>query len=563
MRGADDHPTPPAVAERRIAVLALATQTVCDDLLGALASPAAAGPDDAQASPTLRICGSTPDLLRAIRTAQEEYLVFSRRPGLVWDEPLVRRVAREIAAVEDLDIPWFCLCAEGVDIDGESFASAFFNYEPTLVPDRGRRLIVQTAGTLCVVKAAALRSLGLLPAIYPDLQGYLNALIAIAYARGDASLFSSHLFPCVAEHRALHYLRLEEQLFGFSPEALLPSADVAALFPTGVSRQALLTDWVATLQATLRARHRFSFVVRTLFRRGHLLRRCLISIDYLRSSLGIPVEIVLASDVPAETAEGEMLTLGQEFPHLTFVLADGGALPGHSRVRNLMAGLQATTGARVCIIDDDDYYAPQATAVFETACAFGTEWLIVFDTQIIEEKWLEASVKWHKEIVGYGPRFDAKSWATTLRGSNSIPLCGLIHPGWFARQVASEYVYDFDLSEDFVFHLLCFSHPKRPPIRLVEGVSAYQSHRVGSDNVSNVEDRTGWVVDTGNGLYQLLFESGRTFDVISSAEAAGHPAAPQGRLAALEAELERANRGQAGATRLLVKLVRQATSGAS
>jgi hypothetical protein len=143
---------------------------------------------------------------------------------------------------------------------------------------------------------------------------------------------------------------------------------------------------------------------------------------------------------------------------------------------------------------------------------------------------------------------------TTLRGSNSIPLCGVIHPGWFVREVTQEYVYRFDLSEDFIFHLLCFSHPKRPPIKTVAQICAYQSHRVADDNVSNVQDRTKWVVDTGNGLYQLLFEHGRTFDVISLAEVACGEGWLHGRLQALQAELDRALQGQAQATRLLAQI---------
>jgi hypothetical protein len=184
---------------------------------------------------------------------------------------------------------------------------------------------------------------------------------------------------------------------------------------------------------------------------------------------------------------------------------------------------------------------PQAISAFVHACEFGTEWLILFDTQVVIEKWTATGVKPHREIIGYGQRYYAKLWSATLRASNSIPLCGVIHPGCFVRQVACEYVYDFDLSEDFVFHIMCFAHPNRPSIKVIEELCAHQSHRTGEDNVSNVEDRTGWAAETGNGLYQLLFQRGRTFEVISAGETNAGEVSVRERIEFLEAEITRLN----------------------
>lgn len=539
-----------------IAILALGAQAIRDDLVESLAEavPATRAPVAA-----LRPVAGLAELSRAIASAREDYLVFSLRPGLIWDSHLAGRVASEIAAMEADGVPWLCLCADGVDLAGIPHVSAFFNFEPTLNPDRGRRLVVQSGWTLCVVKTASLRAVTGRAVVPADLQAHLGALVLAGYARGLASVFCSRLFPCVSEHRALDYPRLDDALAALRPEALLAEADARDLFPDSVPRMALLTAWVGTLEAALQVRHRYSFVVRTIFRRPHLLRRCLISIEYLRSSLGIDVEVVLGTDSPADLVETEVAMLRHEFPRLVFVVARGDGFRGTSRVRNLLAGVQATSGARVCIIDDDDYFAPQAVKCLEQASAFGREDLVIFDTQIIGEKWLRASTKWHKEIVSYGTVFEAKNWATTLRATNSIPFCGVIHPGWFVRQVASEYAYDYDLSEDFVFHLLCFAHPRRPALRIIDGVCAYQSHRAGEDNVSNVADRTGWVSDTGNGLFQLLFEQGRTFDVVSGEVQAGEPPLRH-RIAMLESDLRRAEQARLDATNLLATVIRRATA---
>ena len=497
---------------------------------------------------SIRTVASVPDLLRAMSTAQEDYLVFSGRPGLIWDRHLLQRVARELAAVEDIDMPWFCLCAEGQDLDGKNYAAAFFNNEPTLSPDRGRKLIVQTAGTLYVVKTATMRALGPAAMITSDLVAFMNTLIVVAYGRGFASVFTSGLFPCLAEHRSLSYIDLDQQLANIHLIRLLAPADVTGFFPPGVSNRALVAAWIQGVASSLQAKHSFSFVIRTLFRRTQMLRRCLISIEYVRISLGIPVEIVIATDADNVEISASVNELRKDFPNLKFVLASGDSANQYpySRVRNLIAGLKATTGERVCIIDDDDYYAPQAVSSFNQACEFGADDLVIFGTQIVYESWIAAKVKHHVRITGYGTRYDAKAWANTLRGSNSIPLCGLIHPGWFARQVAQEYVYDFDLSEDFAFHLRCFAHPKRPLIRVIDDVCAYQSHRANDDNVSNVEDRASWVVDTGNGLFQLLFEENRTFDGVSQIQVQSNES---DRIATLEAVVIRANQGRDDAVR--------------
>jgi energy-coupling factor transporter ATP-binding protein EcfA2 len=563
-RDLDEVSDPHSSTERSVGILTLARQILWNDLTempAEYAIGAGVSPDD-NAPPwttSFRIYGSAADLMRAIATSQEDYLVFSPRPGLIWDRNLVLRIERELAAFESLSIPWFCLSADGLAFDGTQYAAAFFNNEPTLVPDRGRRLIVQTAGTIYVFKVPVFRELGARRVAGTDLVLFINNMIVIAYGRGFGSFFTSGLYPCISEHRSLPYVGIEEQLISLDLGVLLNPADSHELFPREVSRRYLLGAWVETLSSVLAVKHRFSFVIRTLFRRQHLLRRCLISIDYIRRSLGIFVEIVLASDTDEPEGNSSVHELSLEFPHMTFVVADGRKGNGYSRVRNLIAGLQKSTGTRVCIIDDDDYYTPEAVVSFAKSCEFGAEQLVIFDTQIIVEKWTSAGVKFHKEIVQYGELFRAKLWTVTLRGSNSIPLCGIIHPGWFIRQVAQEYVYDFDLSEDFVFHLICLTHPNRPTVKVVEGVGAHQSHRVGDDNVSVVQDRTKWVLDTGNGLYQFLFMERRSLDVVSGGEVNAGEVSAHDRVKSLEIELARSNQAHSRATEALAGLIARTT----
>ena len=504
---------------------------------------------------SIQTATSVAGLFRAFWTTTDGYLTFSPRPGLIWDRQLVARIGREIQAVETLGWPWFCLSADGADLAGRTYAAAFFNNEPTLVPDRGRRPIVESAGTIFVVRMASFHALGLRRFTGTDLTAVLNDLILIAYGRGFGSYFTSGLYPCLEERRSLDYTPIDDLLVRLNPLTFLPPSDADELFPDGVARREILSAWSDVVDAACSVKRRLSFVVRTLFRRNDLLRRCLISIEYLRSSLDLTVEVVIASDADSTLVADGVRQLSIEFPALKFVTADGRAEAGHSRVRNLIAGICATTGSRVCIIDDDDYYTPQAVVIFAQACAFDLEQMVIFDTQVIVEKWIHTGVKAHREVLAYKDLFAAKNWAVTLEGSNSIPLCGIIHPGWFVRRVAKEYTFDYDCSEDFIFHLYCFAHPMRPPLKIVDGIGAYQSHRDAGDNVMTVGDRRRWVLDTGNGLYGLLFEQGWNFDGVSASGSAGG-ADLRKRVAELEAELASANDALEKSVEALAKVTR-------
>lgn len=78
--------------------------------------------------------------------------------------------------------------------------------------------------------------------------------------------------------------------------------------------------------------------------------------------------------------------------------------------------------------------------------------------------------------------------------------------------------------------------------------------------MSNVEDRTDWVSDTGNGLFQLLFERGRTFEVVSGGEVQSGELHLRARIAHLESDLRRAETARLDATRTLGAVIRQATA---
>lgn len=457
-------------------------------------------------------CDGIHDIRRALMSGNADYIACSMRNSLVWDAPLMERVEAEIAAVNVISADWLCLVAEGVTVEGKWLAAAFFDTERTLTPDRGRNCIVRTSGTFYVFNVTKLRSLGVFPLSNSDFVEMVNELIVIGYANGLGTLQTDRLFPCFADQRSLNYVSLEEQVGRVNAVEFLSNSKMSADELTIPRRCELLREWVRDVTRALAPIHSLSFVVRSIFKRPFLLRRCLISIDYIGRSLDIPVEIVIATDIDPKKADDAISDLSADFPNLRFVRADGNSEPGHSRVRNLIAGIKATTGSRVAIIDDDDFYTPDAVGAFTMSCR--NDHLVLFDTQIVNEKWDNSGVKAQRELISYGYRHEARGWIETVTGYNSIPLCGIIHPGNFARAVIEEYEFRFDYSEDFALHLMTFTHRLRPPMMVLGVLGAFQSHRVGDDNVSTVEDRTPWVLDVGNGTYQLLIERGYAFEVI-------------------------------------------------
>lgn len=199
-------------------------------------------------------------------------------------------------------------------MEGNAYLAAHLAYEPTLTPHRGRRQIIQTAGTIVVVNMSSYHSLGCKPVMSGDLGRLVNDLILLGYARGLGSYFTDALFPCFKEHRYLNYQPVDERLASFNVCAFLSSADADALFPLGVDRRVLVAAWFETISLACRKTHRISFVIRTLFGRMHLLERCLISIEYIRVSTGFPAEIVIATDVGSAVAASEVEKLSDSFP---------------------------------------------------------------------------------------------------------------------------------------------------------------------------------------------------------------------------------------------------------
>ena len=337
----------------------------CQDDVASKALPGTGGPKDGDCGPLSYSFASSAGIVQALRTLHRspidvQYLAFSLRDEIVWDEALARRIIAEIRYFSSTYPDWLLLAANGRDAKDREFSAAYFHYEPDLTPSRDRHAIGAASGLLYVFNLRVLRELGQLTISTSQIENSINAAIIRGYLRDKASFFSPRLFPCFLGMRYLSVPSLTE-IFHWT------FATVKAAEQAETGRELNMFEVEEKFHAVVDAisvSRTISFVVRTLFRRPYLLNRCLISIDYIRRSLGVPVQVVLASDVDVRVARELIPEIKNHFPGIQLVLADGSREVGVSRVRNLKAGIKASTGELACIIDDDDYYLPSACSEF-------------------------------------------------------------------------------------------------------------------------------------------------------------------------------------------------------
>ena len=498
----------------------LPKQVLSDRILVTCKKPAAgkavsdsAGSKYGGADPTSYVFASSAGIVQTLRTlcqgsTEVQYLAFSLCDECVWDESLANRIIDEIDYFSRAYQDWLLLAANGRDAKDRELTAAYFHYEPDLTPSRDRHAIAAASGLLYVFNLRVLRELHQFTVLSSQIDNSINVLIMRGYLRGKASFFSPRLYPCFL---GMRYLSVASLLENFHRTfSLVKAAEQAS---TGNEMDIFeLEERFRAVVDTITVVRPISFVVRTLFSRPYLLNRCLISIDYIRRSLSIPTQVVLASDVHVEIAHEHIAEIQKNFPGIEFVFANGKTEAGVSRVRNLKAGIKTSTGELVCIIDDDDYYLPSACSELARTQSIEYDRLLLLSAQIVNEKWIATERKYERHLISYGTAFLAENWNKTFTGTNQLPLCSVVYPGNFIRALIDDYRFSYDLSEDFILHLMVFGYPRRPEVEVTRGICIHQSHREHSDNVSNVLDRTTWTLDTGNGVFELLFQNGWQFD---------------------------------------------------
>lgn len=249
-----------------------------------------------------------------------------------------------------------------------------------------------------------------------------------------------------------------------------------------------------------------SIVVRTLFKRPHLIHRLMASI--VRASIAdVELEIVLSTDMDIKEATEGLKNLQHLFPTLTLRLAHNSRTEeAHSRVRNLFGGATKATKQYIWFIDDDDYVDPEAMRVLSRQVYFGIKPVFYVGTAVHNEKW---DVRNNGVAVLEDSRFshtwEADGWRKLFTGVNRVPVCGAIMPRDLLLTAIDAFEFRHDFSEDYVLQLLLLTQSDLPAIVEIPEVMSHVSIREVGENTMNLSDRTQWCVDIHGFLWDLMY----------------------------------------------------------
>lgn len=252
-----------------------------------------------------------------------------------------------------------------------------------------------------------------------------------------------------------------------------------------------------------------SIVTRTQFKRPHLLRRLLTSVNRAKID-GIDVEIVLSTDIDQERAERESAKYREEFPGLNICLAFN---PAHrySRVGNMIGGMRASTREYVWMIDDDDYVDLFAFQTLRSVLFGSSRPLIIVSSQTHTESWLNTDTNFpilsSSKPAAHWP---ASGWRDMFGGVNKMPICGAVIPREFLLRCLERFEFRHDLSEDYTLFLLLLTAPDLPRLLELNADLAHISLRESGENVMTIEDRSRWTRDIAAFLFDLLHRPGQT-----------------------------------------------------
>ena len=234
-----------------------------------------------------------------------------------------------------------------------------------------------------------------------------------------------------------------------------------------------------------------SIVTRTQFKRPHLLRRMLTSVNRAKIDR-IDFEIILSTDIDQGGAERETARYQEEFPKLKIRLAVNRA-HRYSRAGNMVGGMRASTREYVWMIDDDDYIDLFAFQTLRTALFGCSRPLIIAASQTHTESWLNTDTEF-PVLSASKPtaHWPASGWRDLFGGYNKLPICAAVIPREFLLRCLDRFEFRFDLSEDYTLFLLLLTAPDLPRLLELKADLAHIATRESSENI-----------ETGRGSHPL------------------------------------------------------------
>jgi hypothetical protein len=444
------------------------------------------------------------------RKSVADHAIIVRNPNVVPDARLFQAIDRCISDLNEKGLSsWLVLGAGGLGTEGQRFVTGYSRLEPSLRNFANIAPVVDTFPDLYLVNVGSLRRLagGRLTGI--SNAGVELALIAHGYLEGFASVYHPGLFIATESRMRRDLDSVVDDVRRFVFPHILEDA-ITTLVGT-IERDPRVdrsepNSWRSrsTRESYREAIARvvegccelppISVLIRTTFRRQELLRRNLAALVRATSRLETEIECILASSVEPGFAQSAIDELAREFPvlHLRHVRSVDVSVP--SRTANLVAGIQASLGEYVWVVDDDDFVTATAFDDLKRAFFLGQRPFVVCSSSVFEERWSkEDGVPAVKEASRYQETYHAHAWTKAFTGVNPLPICSLVFPGEFIRRRTKDVRLRRDLSEDYALLLLALTGPDLPEIVEVDEPLCNISIRHDGDNTVTMVDRRPWL----------------------------------------------------------------------
>lgn len=452
-------------------------------------------------------------LAQAAGRAGTDIVVCIRNPALVLDQDLPNRVSnacRTLPAPND----WAVAGSGGLGLSEERHLALYASANPGLPSVGGPKPVRDLMPDLTLFNAPftarvlARRSGSVDAALEPLMisEGYLDGRVSMFLPGLNAGIEGDLL------GRDLNRLTTElsrhfaQDLSGQQIHTLTGPIDLpdTSDIHGGVAGPCAADLAMAT--STVIAEHcdtpSISIVTRTQFARPELIRRLLTSISRARQDL-VPLEIILASDADPDLCDAQLAALSSSFPSLHIKLVRSEP-HGHSRVSNLIAGIQAATHDYLAVIDDDDYVDLLGFSQLQKAFFRGSRPLVVTRCDAHEERWeispgrspvLASSTL----ALSYPPH----RWRQMFDGVNKLPICAVLAPTTFVQNRIESWQFTHDLSEDYALFLLLLTASDLPEIFEIPEVFCHISLR-GTEQSVGMTDRRPWVRDISGHLSAIM-----------------------------------------------------------
>lgn len=459
-----------------------------------------------------------------------EAIVVSLNEKCVFDEEFATRIETSLS---ETTANWAVLAATGKCFNGMTCSVVYPSEAPRLLTHKVPQPIVDCGIDLFILSARFLRQYTLqnnLPEIHSDdfaqwciLQGYINGYVSIFLPALAIGINGSELQSPLNRRAAM----LKREFSCHFPDDYIPSiiGDIPLKGHTtnneyiygsiynksspkteaNTQNFEYLNDIVYGVVSPLCTTMSVSIITRTQFSRPHLLRRMLTSLSRARYGKEIALEVVLTTDVEFDSVAGEYNDIKANFPEIDIRIVLNKSHYRHSRVNNLVGGINAAKNDYVAIIDDDDFFDINALKAISLTRFLNYKPVIFMSSQVRNEHWKQASDKrWVLERSDPAEIYYGENYKLMFSGTNQLPVCAMIAPGEWMKERLNSLPLRHDLSEDYTIYLGLLCSPDLPPILESKDVFCMISSRTDGTNTITMKDRRPWVKDITLFLHDLF-----------------------------------------------------------